>query len=141
MPIDHAERERRRALLAAHYDAENDHDLDRIMATFSAGGEMIYNGQLFADPESIRQGHTYIGFTGAGGAFGGLVTTRDREHFTADEIVVEGRLCGRTAASFRDSRRGRQVELPFIAFYNFARNGLLVSERVVMNLAPLAQAS
>ena len=60
-----AEQERRRALLAAHYAAENDHDLDRIMATFASGAEMIYNGQRFADPESIRWAHGYIGLSAA----------------------------------------------------------------------------
>ena len=54
MPIDDAERERRRALLHAHYDVENDHDLDGIMATFSTDAEMLYNRQSFGDPESIR---------------------------------------------------------------------------------------
>ena len=57
MPIDDAERERRRALLHAHYDVENNHDLDRIMATFSTDAEMLYNRQSFADPESIRTAH------------------------------------------------------------------------------------
>ena len=42
MPIDDAERERRRALLHAHYDVENDHDLDRIMATFPTDAEMLW---------------------------------------------------------------------------------------------------
>ena len=45
MPIDAAERERRRTLLATHYDAENRHDLPEILATFSpcwriSGGSM-----------------------------------------------------------------------------------------------------
>ncbi len=61
MPLDDAERERRRALLHAHYDVENDHDLDRIMATFSTDAEMLYNRQSFGDPESIRTAHAYIG--------------------------------------------------------------------------------
>ena len=52
MQIDAAERERRRTLLAEHYDAENEHDLKRIMATFSPGAEMRYNGRSFADPEA-----------------------------------------------------------------------------------------
>src|SRR5262245_1634729 len=86
MPIDDNERQRRRKLLAAHYAVENHNDLDGIMGTFSAAGEMIYNGQSFPDAESIRQAHTYIGFSSASGAFSGLRTVRDREHFTADEI-------------------------------------------------------
>ena len=63
----------------------------------------------------------------------------------ADAIGGPGRLAARRRTSAGTHRgelaTGRQVELPFIAFYNFARDGLLVFERVVMNLAPLAQAS
>jgi hypothetical protein len=140
MPIDGAERERRRALLAAHYESENEHDLDGIMQTFSTTGEMIYNGQAFGDPESIRLGHTYIGFSSAQGAFSDVHVTRDREHVTDDEIVVEGRLQGIHRAEFQGfAPTQRTVELPFIAFYRFASDGKLVSERVVMNLGPLGQ--
>ncbi len=45
MPIDAKEKERRRALVKAHYAAENDHDLDRIMDTFAADGVMLYPPQ------------------------------------------------------------------------------------------------
>src|SRR5262249_23310967 len=94
MPIDHRERARRRALLHTHYAAENRHDLDGIMATFSARGEMMYNHQSFATDETIRWAHGYIGMSAAPGAFGGLRAIIDREHFTDEETVVEGRLLG-----------------------------------------------
>jgi hypothetical protein len=134
--------ERRRALLRAHYAAENANDLDRIMGTFSnaAATEMLYNRQAFGDHPSIRQAHVYIGFSAAG-AFGGLRTIADHEHLTADEIVVEGRLCGKHVGEFQGfPPTGRDVELPFVAFYRFDDGGKLVSERVVMNLGPLAHA-
>ena len=83
MPIDEAERRRRRALIHAHYEAENRCDLDRIMATFAPEGEMLYNRLPFRDDESIRQAHTYIGFAGQG-AFSGIHNVRDGEHFTVE---------------------------------------------------------
>jgi hypothetical protein len=49
--------------------------------------------QSFVDHDGIRQAHGYIGF-GGDGAFNGLHNVTDGEHFTDDEIVVEGRLCG-----------------------------------------------
>jgi len=138
MPIDQAEHKRRRALLDAHYHAENDHDLDRIMKTFSTNAEMLYNGQPFRDHESIRQAHGYIGMSSAAGAFRGIRTVADHVHFTLDEIVVEGRLCGRHGGEFQGfPATGRDVELPFVAFYRFGDDGKLMSERVVMNLGPL----
>jgi len=140
MPIDEQERARRRALLDAHYAAENEHALDRIMATFSDTTEMVYNRQAFGDHDSIRQAHAYMGFS-AEGAFRGLHAIVDREHFTADEIVIEGRLRGRHVGEFQGfPPTDGEVELPYVAFYRFDESGKLTSERVVMNLGALAHA-
>jgi hypothetical protein len=109
------------------------------MATFSRDAEMLYNRQSFADPDAIRLAHAYIGLSSAPGAFAGIRNVIDSEHFTADEIVVEGRLCGRHTGEFQGyAPTNRDVELPFIAFYRFDADGRLTSERVVMNLGPLA---
>jgi len=140
MANDRTSEDRRRALLRVHYAAENANDLDRIMGTFSpgAGTTMIYNRQEFADPDGIRAAHAYIGFSAAG-AFAGLHNEIDDEHLTADEIVVEGRLLGKHVGEFQGfPPTGRDVELPFVAFYRFDDAGKLVSERVVMNLGSLA---
>ena len=138
MHIDEPERERRQALIRAHYAAENDHDLERIMATFSKDGVMVYNGQSFPDEQSIRLAHGYMGMSTAPGAFAGLRASIDVEHFTEAETVIEGRICGKHSREFLGfAPTQRDVELPFVAFYRFDANGKLASERVVMNLGPL----
>ncbi|HEV7733768.1 MAG TPA: nuclear transport factor 2 family protein [Candidatus Binatia bacterium] len=140
MPTETATPEKRHALLRAHYAAENANDLDRIMATFSSDTEMLYNRQAFRDHDGIRLAHAYLGF-GAAGAFRDVQTIADREHVTADEIIVEGRLCATHVGEFQGfPPTRRDVELPFVAFYRFDAAGALVSERVVMNLGPLAHA-
>jgi diazepam-binding inhibitor (GABA receptor modulator, acyl-CoA-binding protein) len=137
-PLDDRERERRRALVRAHYAAENDHDLERIMATFSADAVMLYNRQSFPSGEAIRLAHGYMGMSAAPGALGGLRAIVDQEHFTDAETVIEGRVCGRHNGEFLGfPPTQRHVELPFVAFYRFDANGKLTSERVVMNLGPL----
>jgi hypothetical protein len=137
MSIERAEQERRRALVHAHMKAENGHDLDGIMQTFSDDGEMLYNGQSFRG-ESIRQAHGYFGMSSARGAFAGLRVVPDQEHFTADEIVIEGRLCGKHVGEFLGfGPTDRDVELRYVAFYRFDDDGKLTSERVVMDLGPL----
>jgi predicted ester cyclase len=137
MPIDDTERQRRRALLRAHYAAENDHDPERIMKTFSPAGVMLYNRQAFPDGDSIAQAHSYMGFI-PGGAFQDLQTVAEHERFTDDEIVVEGRLTGRHVGEFQGfPPTNREIELPFVAFYRFDVQGKLTSERVVMNLGSL----
>ncbi len=83
-----------------------------------------------------------IGFSTAPGAFTGIRTVRDRDHFTDEEIVVEGRLIGRHTGEFQGfAATTRDVELPFVAFYRFDEKGRLTSERVVMNLGPLGTPS
>ena len=138
MPITDSEKARRRRLLKAHYDVENSHDLSATLATFSPDGEMIYNRIPFTDPQSIRDAHVRIGFSGTDGALEDLHNYNDSEHFTDDEIIVEGRLCGKHVGDFLGfEATGRYVELPFIAFYNFDKTDKLISERVVMNLGVL----
>lgn len=138
MPIDERERERRRNLVRAHYKYENAHDLEGIMKTFSSDAVMHYNRREFPSDETIRWAHGYIGMTAEPGAFKGLVTTIDAEHFTDTETVIEGRLCGTHDNEFLGfAPTGQEVELPFVAFYRFDESGKLTSERVVMNLGPL----
>ncbi len=138
MPIDDRERTRRHALLQAHYAAENEHDLERIMKTFSKDGVMLYNRQSLPTDETIRWAHGYMGMSAAPGAFSSLRALIDEEHVTDAEIVVEGRLCGKHSSEFLGfAATDREVELPFVAFYRFDEGGKLTSERVVMNLGPL----
>jgi len=140
MSIDDTERARRRELVHAHMKVENGHDLDGIMSTFSRDAEMLYNRQSFHEPDAIRAAHTYFGLSSAAGAFEELRVVPDAEHYTADEIVIEGRMCGKHVGEFEGfSATGRDVEMPYVAFYRFDEKGKLVSERVVMNLAVLRE--
>ena len=138
MPINDTEKARRRALLKTHYDVENDHDINGIMATFSPNAEMLYNGTPFTDPQSIRYAHRSLGFSGADGAFEDIHHYIDAKHFTEDEIIIEGRMSGKHVGEFQGfGATGRNVELPFVAFYHFDKTDKLISERIVMNLGVL----
>ena len=138
MPITDSEKARRRALLKTHYEVENAYDMDGIMATFSPESVMLYNRIPFADPQSIRHAHDLLGFSGTDGAFKDVHNYIDGEHFTEDEIIVEGRLSGKHVGKFQGiEATGRNVELPFVAFYRFDKTDKLISERVVMNLGAL----
>jgi predicted ester cyclase len=140
MQVDEAERTRRRKLLRAHLDAENEHDASAVMATFADGAIMHYNAIPFATTEAIRTAHEHIGFSRLDGAFAGACNVIDRESFTDLDIVIEGRLFGTHKAAFMGlAPSGRKVELPFVAFYTFDQSGKLSAERVVMNLGPLLQ--
>jgi len=138
MAIDDTERARRRALFRAHFAVENHHQLDGIMATFAPDAVMLYNRDRFADAAAIRGAHAYMGFSTSAGALEGLETIVDAEHFTDDEVVIEGRVCAKHVGEFQGfAPTGRMVELPYVAFYRFDGDGKLTSERVIMNLGVL----
>ena len=138
MPITDAERQRRRNLVRAHLAAETIHDLDTVMDTFAEKTEMIYNRDSFADHAAIRAAHVYIGMSPIDGALSGLEVITDAESFTDDDIVIEGRVCGKHVGEFRGYEpTQRDVELPFVTFYRFDSNDKLESERVVMDLGAL----
>ena len=138
MPITDSDKTRRSALLEAHYAVENDHDMNGIMATFAPESVMLYNRIPFTDPQSIRDAHRLLGLSGTDGAFKDNHNYIDGEHFTEDEIIVEGRLCGKHVRKFQGiEATGRNVELPFVAFYRFDKTDKLISERIVMNLGVL----
>jgi hypothetical protein len=62
----------------------------------------------------------------------------ERESFTDDEIVIEGKMVGIHRREFQGFQgTSRRLELPFVGFYRFDAGGKLVSERVVMNLGTL----
>lgn len=138
MPISQAEQDRRRALIKQHYLVENNHDMDGVMETFAPDGQMDYNRQSFTDLETIRLAHGLIGFGMEGGAIDNVVNQIDAEHFTDDEIVIEGRMCGKHVGEFQGMpATGRDIEMPFVGFYRFDERDKLVSERIVMNLGAL----
>ena len=55
MNVDAKERDRRRALLKAHLEAEGMGNLTAVLATFATKTEMIYNRQVFVNHEAIRE--------------------------------------------------------------------------------------
>jgi steroid delta-isomerase-like uncharacterized protein len=137
MTVDDKERERRRGLLIAHLEAEGAGDLSKVLATFAKNAEMIYNHQVFSDHDHIRQAHAYMGFSREG-AIAELGAVVERESFTDDEIVIEGKMVGVHRSEFQGFPGTNQpMELPFVTFYRFDADGKLASERVVMNLGPL----
>lgn len=137
MIVDENERNRRRALLKAHLEAELEGNLSKIVSTFAADTEMLYNHQPFTDHDHIRQAHAYMGFSREG-AIDDMSAVVERESFTDDEIVIEGKMVGIHRSEFQGfPGTNRRIELPFVTFYRFDPDGKLTSERVVMNLGPL----
>ena len=139
MTIDDNERARRKRLLKVHEDAENAHDLDAIMATFSPHAVNTLNEIIATDGDTTRQVHALLGFGTTPGVLSDLRVVPTHEYFTDEEIVHEGHLRathtglapGFPPPSFRE------VVMPYIAIYRFDEHDLLVSERIKLDLSPL----
>jgi predicted ester cyclase len=133
------ERLRWRRLVDLHMGEENAHDLPGVMQTFSSHGEMIFNGVPFLTPEAIAQGHVLFGMSQQPGALSATQVIPEREYFTDDFVLIEGRVVANHEGDIMGFvGTGKQVSLPYSAIYQFDRSGKLVSERIVMNWAPLA---
>jgi hypothetical protein len=88
----------RHSIIAASYGQELASDFGRKVRNRMA--DDLYRAVF---PQAPISPDTYMGFAGRG-AFTGLQMMRDSEHWTDDEIVVEGRMIGNTPASSRASR-------------------------------------
>ena len=138
MPIDETERKRRRDLVHAHMAAENAHDLEAIVATFSADASGMLNQLPISGDEPIRQAHVLLGLSSAPGALLGTRIVPQREHISDDEIIIEGRVVAQHVGPFFGlPPTNAQVELFYAAVYRFDADGKLASERVKLDLGPL----
>lgn len=133
------ERERWRRLVHAHVAAENAHDIDAIMATFAEHAITQINDEDNTTHEAIARGHVFFGLSAAPGVLSDLQVIHEREHFTDEEIVYEGRFHGvfTGAAPGFPPPTGLPIDLPYIVLYRFDADDKLVSERARIDFAPL----
>jgi hypothetical protein len=124
-----------------HIGYENLHDLPGIAQSFGNDATMIVNDRVFADAKSIADGHVLFGMSSQTSGLSGTQVIPDREFFTDNELLIHGRVTGQHVGQvLHFPPTFRQVELHYAAFYRFDQAGKLVSERIVMNWAPLAGA-
>lgn len=140
--ITAAEKDRRLRLYQAHTDAENDHDLDAIMATFADRAENSFNTTMFFGYQEIANAHAGFGFSEFPGALEGLRSQTEAIYYTEDAIVAVVRLFGRFVRPLGVfPPTNRDVELIGMSAYRFDAEDKLAHERVVMNFGPLVRAS
>lgn len=139
MPIDEKERERRRRLVKAHVDAENAHDIERIMSTFSPNAFNTLNDMFAADSATTRLLHELFGFSTTLSVMDELKVVPELERFTDFEIVHYGYLQGRHTGFIPGfpAPTFREVKLPYCAIYRFDDEDLLVSERTKLDTSAL----
>lgn len=141
MHVDRQERARRKRLLEVHVGAENAHDLDAVVATFSPQSMNSLNlEEIPGDPAIVRQAHIALGLGPTPGYLEGTQILPEAEHFTDEAVVVEGFVRGRHIGVVNGLPPSNEVILlRYVAFYVFAQDGLLASERVVLDMSPFGK--
>jgi ketosteroid isomerase-like protein len=126
--------------LTEHLRAENSHDLDAIMETFSPDAVLVWGGRPYRGYDAIRTLHVGLGFSDEG-AFTELAVVELRRHVVGRIVVVEQELKGRHTGSWQGlAPTGRQVSVPVCTVYEFDEQGRILSERPYLDrLAMWAQ--
>lgn len=118
------------ACLKTHLDAENAHDLDAIMATYTATPRVTINGQVFAGTDAVRLFHDRFGF-GGDGAFSQVNVVERARHACGLVVVLEQTLSGVHTARWQgQTATGRRFEIPVCTVYTFTTEAALASEDV-----------
>ena len=129
----------RLALVDEHLRAENDHDLDAIMATFGQDPKFQLNAIPLNDRESIRAMYDGFGF-GEGGSFSDVKAEEKQRHVSGGSIVVELTLGGKHTGEFQGiPATNREFNIPVCAIFDFDDAGTLAGERVYFDGALMLQ--
>jgi len=127
-------REPNEALLNEHLAAENEHDLDRIMATYTASPVIELSGTSIEGQAAVREFHRSFGFGGGDGvSFSDVHITERRRYRTPDAVILEQTLTGRHTGTWRRvPATGRAVSVTLCTVYQF-EEGRLAREHVYLD--------
>ena len=124
---------RREAVVAAHVEAENRHDLDGLIASFKRPRyEVVPFGASEDGEEAVRKliGGLLIGFPD-------FHFFPQKTHHSEDVVTVEGHFTGTHHAEWAGlPATGRTIDVPAACIYEFEGDGC-VCERVYFDFATL----
>jgi steroid delta-isomerase-like uncharacterized protein len=123
----------RMTLVEQHVRAENDHDLDAVMATF--GADARYDDEPWNDHRHGRDGvHAY--YSELLRAVPDLVIDIVRRHVSSETIVLEVEIRGTHCGPWRGlPATGRRLRLPLCGVYSFDGHGRIAGERIYYDRA------
>ncbi len=114
--------------LKSHLDAENQHDLQAVMATYTDSPRVTINGQVFAGTNAVRMFHDRFGFGGAG-AFSEVTVKERARHACGFVVALEQTLSGVHTGRWQAHQpTGQRFEVPVCTVYTFTPQALLASE-------------
>ena len=126
------------AALDAHLGAELAQNISGIIDTYSDGGHLSFNGDLYDTAESLEAFHVGLGFADLGTSLiRGLRLVSLTRVYSFDTVIGEFRLAGKINKSFPGVAAGYSAEWSVAAIYQFNAEGKLVSERAYFNTGGL----
>jgi hypothetical protein len=121
-------------LLDEHLAAENAHDLERIMATYTTSPVIELNGARIEGLAAVREFHRAFGFGGGEGAsFSDVHVAEWHRHHAPGAIIIEQSLTAVHTGTWRGiAPTGRKVSVSVCTVYVF-EGGKLAREHVYMD--------
>jgi steroid delta-isomerase-like uncharacterized protein len=133
------QRDARLQLVAEHLRAENEHDVDAIMATFGENPSFQLNAVHLEGSDNIRGMYRAFGF-GENGGFSDIKAELLKQHVTDDTIITELTLKAKHTGDWQGiPPTNREFEVPLIAIFEFDATGKLAGERVYFDGALMLQ--
>jgi hypothetical protein len=115
--------------LAAHLQAEGEHNIEAILDTFGREAVVVWGDRRYEGRDAIRRLHEGMGF-GNQGAFSELAVVEVRRHHTDGAIIVEQRLRGRHTGTWEGvEATGKAIDVPVCTVYELDRDGRVTAER------------
>jgi steroid delta-isomerase-like uncharacterized protein len=122
-------------LVEEHVQAENAHDLERIMTTF--GEQARYEDQPW-DEHHKGPGGVRAYYTGLLAALPDLHIDVEQRHASRDDVILEVTITGTHRGAWRGlPATGRRVRFPLCAVYTFDDAGKLAGERIYYDRAAI----
>lgn len=124
-------RERRQAVVQMHIDAENNGDLDAMIASFkSPRYEVFPMGAVFDGEDPVR---TLV--AGLVSAFPDFNFAPTKTHHADDAVIVEARMTGTHQNEWAGiPPNGKKLDLPLVCVFDFEGDGL-INEKVYFDFA------
>ncbi len=88
--LDQKQLNARMKLVDEHVQAENNHDVSRIMETFGENPTFVLNDLVLSDRDSIRGFYEGFGF-GSQGGFSDIKLEVKQRHVAEETIILEAR--------------------------------------------------
>jgi len=110
--------------------AENEHDVDRTMATLTESPDYKFNDEEFAGHESVREFYTDV-FQGFPDMHYEVVGRYANDEAIMQEVIMTGT---QTNEFWGIPASGRRIQVPVCAIFLFDENDRITGERIYLDV-------